>query len=733
MSCGRASLDTSMFSVFDYPFVNGSLETSFPNPNAIVMTESAAKRVFGDEDPIGQTLTMESRHHPGEYTVTGIIRDLPLNRTWEFDYVATHAVSEGADQAWNQWAPTYSWRPVRTFVLLREDADLAALRAKVSNIIDRYMGAEIRKNNDYHLQLIQDIYLYSNRDYNIDWHGDINRVYQFGAIALIVLAIACINFANLSTARSARRAAEVGLRKVTGARRSQLISQFLGESIVTSLLALALALLLVVLVIGEFNAFFNKQLSIDLTDDPSLAVALAGIALGVGIVAGLYPAFFLSSFQPTETLKGTSQAGTRGHWIRKGLVIAQFAISIVLIVGTGVVYQQLQYLRNKDLGYSMEQVVFLPIFGVDQWTTLKGTAKLADRYQTVKQAFTEHPTVLDATAYRWWLGWGGGMMRSVDPEGHKGTDWRMPVLEVDEDFLDFYGIQMVSGREFDPINFPADTSRAFILNHAAVEALGWETGVGSPNSAIGKAFQWVDDERNRVGHVIGVASDFHYAPLREKVAPMAMIYRPKQFINLALRLRIDDLDETLAFLEQTWKRFAPEGVEFRRFFWEEEFEALYREEHRVQHTTLIASGVAILLACMGLFALASYATEERTKEIGVRKTLGALGLFGLASYAMQERRKEIGVRKTLGASVPGLITLVSREFVTLVLIAALVAAPFTWRIMRGWLDNFAYRADLGPAAFILGAALALVIAQLTITFHAFRAAQADPVLALRDE
>ena len=703
---GNCVVDMSFFLVLDFPFIEGSLETSFTNPNSAAITERTAKDLFGDENPIGKTITSKSRHHPGEFTVTAVLKSVPRNSTIGFSMVVTKAVSPQFEDVWNGWAPTYAFRPVSTFILLRDGADVSALESKLPALIERYMGPEIRKTNDYHLQPIRETHLYSRRDYNIDWYGDINRVYQFGAIACIVLAIACINFANLSTARSSRRASEVGLRKVTGAHRSQLMTQFLGESIVTALLALVLALILVKLLITEFNAFFNKQLTLDFFEDPVLLLPLVGGAVGAGLLAGVYPALFLSAFQPTETLKGTFRSGSRGDVIRKTLVVAQFAISIVLIIGTGVVYQQMQYLRNKDPGFNMEQVVLISIFGTEQQTVARDALKLADRYKVVKQAFLNHPNALEATAYRGWIGFGGGLMRKVEPEGHEMTDWQMPVLEVDEDFLDFYDIDMVSGRKFDPINFPADTSRAFLLNETAVEILDWEVDESGPESAIGKSFKWVDEERNRVGHVIGVVSDYHFSPLREKIGPAAMILREKQFLNLAVRTRVENLDETMAFFKEKWKQFAPEGSNFEHFFWDEELDWMYQEEQRVQTLTLISSGVAILLACMGLFALASYATEER--------------------------RKEIGVRKTLGATVASVVTLVSREFLTMVLIASILASP-AWIVMRGWLDNFAYRTDLGPLVFMLSAAVALIIAQATVTFHAYRAAQTDPVLALRDE
>lgn len=706
-SLGLVIADTTVFRAFDYSFVRGSVETSFPDPSAMVLTESTAKRIFGDRDPLGQTLTLKSRHYFGDFTITGILRDIPRNTTLRFEAMITRPSSWGALEAWDAWYPIFTWRPVRTYVLLHEGASLDNLRTKLSSLIGKHMGPDIAKNNDYLLQPFRDIYLYSGRDFDVWGGSDIRRLYQFVAIAALVLAIACINFTNLATARSARRAGEVGLRKVTGAQRSQLIGQFLGESVVTSLLALILAYVIARLAIGDFNAFFDEQISLDVIDEPLLGIVLLGIGISVGLVAGAYPALYLSSFQPFETLKGTFRAGLRGQTIRKALVVAQFTISIVLIVGTGVIYQQIQYLTTRNLGYNTEQLVTLPIFSTDQNQARMDAVKLADRYRVIKRTFLSHPTVIEASAYRWLMGWSGGMIRSVEAEGHEGTDWRMRVLEVDEDYLDLFDLEMVSGRKFDPVRFPADTSTAFILNETAARVLGWDDTESGVTTAIGKFFKWEDPRRNRAGHVIGVVKDFHYGRLHNPIGPVAMIIRSAQFSNLALRVRTENMDETLSFLEKTWKRFAPENRGFRYTFWDQQVEQMYRDESRVQSLTLLSSCVAILLACMGLFGLASYATEER--------------------------RKEIGVRKTLGASTSGVVALVSREFIIMVLFAAVLAIPAAWYITRGWLDNFAYRTDLGPLVFILGAGAALTVAQLTVTFHAYRAARMDPVLALRDE
>ena len=691
-----------LFEIFDFPFARGNLETAFPNPNAIAITESAAKRLFGDEDPIGKTITADSNHHGGERTITAVLKDVSHNSTLQFDYVSTGGfTSPGAKYVWENWIPTDGWRPVNTYFLLREGVDLKGLSAKLPEFIDRYMGAEIARTNAYHLQPLNRIYLYSRQDYNLDWYfGDIDRVYQFGAIAFLVLAIGCINFTNLTTAQSARRAHEVGLRKVSGAYRSQLMGQFLGESVLTSLVALVLALVAVKFVLPEFNAFFFKQLELNLLSDPLLTIALVGIAVFVGLLAGVYPAFFLSAYEPTETLKGAFRAGSRGQWIRKGLVVVQFAISIILIASTGVIYRQLDFIKNKHLGFNMEQMVLMPIFVLDQETKSDPGQKLAARYATVKQAFLNHPNVLEATAYRWRTGWGGGITRTIRAEGHEGIDWRMPLLEVDEDYLDVFQIELIEGRKFDPIAFPTDTSKAFIINQTAVARLGWD-------DPIGKSFEWIDRVRNRKGTVVGVVKDFHYSPLREKIEPVALTLRSPQFYNLGVRVKAKNMEETLAFFEKTWKKFVPADQSFDYLMWDQQFEYMYYAEQRAQALTLLSSGMAILLACMGL--------------------------FGLAAFTVEQRVKEIGVRKVLGASVSNIVILVSRTFAIMVLIANLFAWPVAYFAMRNWLDGFAYRTDLSWWIFVLSGAVALAIALFTVSFHALRAALSNPVEALRHE
>ena len=693
--------DPELFEIFDLPFAQGDPQTAFPNPNAIAIAESAAKRLFGNDDPIGKSIDVESNHLGGVRAIAAVLKDVPRNSTLgygEVDYIGTGGIAEESQYVWEDWIPTDGWRPVNTYFLLREGADPKTLAAKLPAFIERHLGAEIARTNAYHLQPLARTHLYSLHDYKLDWYGDIDRVYQFGAIAFLVLAIGGINFANLTTARSARRTREVGLRKVAGAHRLQLMGQFLGESVLAALFALALALVAVKFVLPAFNAFFFKQLALDLSG--GFAIALLGIAILVGLLAGAYPAFFLSAYEPAETLKGAFRAGSRGQWIRKGLVVAQFAISIILLASTGVIYRQLDYLADKRLGFNMDQMVLMPIFVLDQETESDPGRRLAARYATVKRAFLAHPNALEATAYRWWMGWGGGLVRTIRAEGHEGTDWRMPLLEVDEDYLDVFQIERVQGRKFDPIAFPTDTSTAFVINETAVAKLGWD-------DPIGKTFEWVDRTRNRKGTVIGVVRDFHYSPLREKIGPVALTLRSQQFYNLGVRVKAENMEETLAFFEKTWRRFAPADRPFEHDMWDGHFEDMYDRERRAQALTLLASGMAISLACMGL--------------------------FGLSALAIEQRVKEIGVRKVLGASAFQIAILICRTFAAMVAIASVLACPIAYFAMRNWLDGFAYRTDLSWWLFALSGAVALAIALLTVGYHALRAALSNPVDALRHE
>jgi len=368
----------------------------------------------------------------------------------------------------------------------------------------------------------------------------------------------------------------------------------------------------------------------------------------------------------------------------------------MLIICTGAIYLQMHFMKNKRLGYNPRQMVFIPIFSTDQESKSMDEIRLADRYVTIKQAFLDHPNVIEATAYRWQPGWGGGITRTIQAEDHDDTTWRMPLFEIDEDFMDVFGVELSRGRKLDPIAFPTDTSVAFVVNKTAVKKFGWE-------NPVGKTLEWVNS--NRKGIVVGVVRDFHYCPLRDKIGPVALTIRPQQFYNLGVRIKPDNFEETIAYFKKTWEKFVPADQPFDYMMWDQQFERMYDQELRVQTFTMLSSAMTILLACMGL--------------------------FGLAAFIVEQRVKEIGVRKVLGASISDVVTLISKTFAVMVLIANIFACSVAYFAMRNWLDSFAYRTDLSWWLFVISGLIALIIALLTVGYHALRAAISNPVEALR--
>ncbi len=537
------------------------------------------------------------------------------------------------------------------------------------------------------MQPFERIYLYSRVDYGISAYSDITYVYLFAIIGLFILLIACINFMNLATARSARRAREVGLRKVVGAYRAQLIQQFLGETFLTALLAGMLSLVIVKFSLPLLNNFAQKTIALE---GQTLWYAIAGLfvlTVLVSVLAGGYPALFLSSFRPVMVLKGTLVSGARSGRLRQILVVFQFAISTFLIAGTYTVYQQLNYVQNKNLGFDKNLMIMTWLFATDR--------RLTDDYLNIKNEYLKHPNILKASASHSTMGYGGQLDR-VFPEGRGGEDWRMRVMGVDEPFLDTYNLELIAGRNFSTV---ADTSRAFILNETAVKRLGW-------TEPIGKAFGWSAYNREK-GVVIGVVKDFHNRSLHEVIRPVAIAMWQPKFNVLSLKIRGEDIEETLKYIGELWQKYIPEKPFEYRFLDENLARSYIMAEQRIGTLVTVFAGLAIVIACLGLFGLASFTAEQRTKEIGIRKTLGA--------------------------SVFNIVRLLSREFVILVLLADLIAFPLAYWIMNEWLAGFAYRIDLDAPIFVLSGLLTMAIAIMTVSTQAMRAALTDPATALRYE
>ncbi|HMB91368.1 MAG TPA: ABC transporter permease [Rhodothermales bacterium] len=678
--------DSTLFDVFTLNLVSGDPGTALNQPASLILSESAAQTYFGADDPLGQTLDLSGGI---EFTVTGVFEDWPDQSHIQADFIASFSTMRRfVDPARLE---NWIWQQFYTYILV-PDADAAAsLEAKLPAFLDRYADAETSQYSftyESQLQPLTEVYLHSvGFAFDGSPRGSITYVYAFSGIALLILLIACFNFMNLATARSMQRAREVGMRKVIGAQRRQLVAQFLGESVLMALVALVVTVGVVLLVLPSFNAFIGKALGLDVAS----ILSLLGGGLVVGLLAGSYPAFFLSAFRPLHVLKGGRGAeGMNLSAVRKGLVVAQFAISTLLIIGTAVVFQQLDYLHNKDLGFDKEQVVVLPLRG-----------DMDDNLDALKSELLRHPGVTGATA-----SWGvPGEWAAGDDVRLPGSDvaWPTNMIVADYDFIDTYRMHLIAGRGFSR-DFPSDEREAFILNETAAQALGW-----TPEEAIGQELlwdEWSDERERRSGQVIGVVQDFHYGSLHQEIERLVLLMHPSSVGQLSVRIQPDGVQASMDHIASIWKTWAPSWP-FEYEFLDEDIADEYAAEQTLSQLVSVFALLAIGIACLGLLGLAAFMAERRTKEVGVRKVLGA--------------------------SVPGIVLLLSKDFARLVLIAFVVAAPVAYIAMHRWLDSFVYRIDLGVGVFLAAGVFVLAIAWLTVSYQSIRAARVNPVESLRYE
>ncbi len=691
-------IDDNFLDVFDFPLIKGDPETAFRTPYFTVITDDMAQHLFGDTDPMGQTVSVDNRIFPGEYTVTGIVKAPQRSSDLHFHLLTTTIPSVGKTP-WTMWLPRQSWRPVNTYVLLKTGQNAETLQTKMQPLIKQYMGDEVAAKNTYHLQSLHRVYLYGESDFNPAANSPIQQIYILTAIGLIVVVIACVNFTNLATARAITRKREVGVRKVVGAHRPQLMIQFLTESLLLTCAALLIALALVEICLPLFNQFVRGDLHLNAATVIIGAPAVLALTLVVGLLAGWYPAFFLSSFSPVTVLKSRASSSSGSTGLKKGLVVFQFGMSILLVICTLVVYQQLRFIDTKDMGFARDYIVSLPIFAHDREHEFDPQMRLSARHQTVKQVFLEHPNILSASALRYDISGYGGRPRLIWPDGDRTKERTIRINEVDDSFFEIFDIPVLRGRVFSA-DVASDTSQAIILNETAVRLLGWK------DDPIGKQIETPAAFNNQTLTVIGVVKDYHSLSLREEIAPMGFVARWRLFYSLALRVRPEETAQTLSFLETQWKRFVPDAP-FRYMFLDEIIQRYYFNERLTGKMLGVFSLLAIFVAC--------------------------LGLFGLAAFMVQSRTKEIGVRKVLGASTSHLVMLLSREFLLLILLANLIAWPIAYYLMRDWLSGFAYQTDLNVLPFVASAIMALIIAFGTVSMQAIRAARSNPIDALRDE
>jgi putative ABC transport system permease protein len=688
--------DENLFNVFTLKVLEGNPQTALKDPFSIMMSEDVAKKYFGNEDPMNKVLKANNQF---DVKVTGIYKDFPENSFMHpgvlvsFNTLKDSAVY-GAENLRTNWGNNSFF----TFLVLPNHYDPQKLISKFPAFLDKHMakeygGKQASKFTSLDLQKLTDIHLHSHTDYEAEPNGDINRVYVFSIIAFFILLIACINYMNLSTARSALRAKEIGIRKVIGARKKELIFQFLSESVLISWAAILIAFVLLYFTLPWLVKISGQQLSINILLKWQILVPLFLTPFAVGILSGVYPALFMSSFQPVKTLKGLVKVGGGSISFRKVLVIAQFTISIVLIITTIIVFQQLRYMQETSLGYDKEHIITMPYYN-----------SINPRYDAFRNDLLQNTGIKNiARSSRIPTG------RLLDEQGASamvGDSMRpvtadIKVVAADYDFVPTYGVHIVAGRNFSR-DYTMDTSN-FILNEAAIKAIGWT----SPQDAVGRDFTY----GGRKGHVVGVMGDFHFESLRQKIVPIVLVNPPVSannsgFNNLSIKLAGNNIPATLAIIEKAWRQYLPD-VPYQSTFLDENFNKLYESEQRQGTIFTVFACIAIFIAC--------------------------LGLFGLSAFAITQRIKEIGVRKVLGANVSSIVVLLSKEFLKLVLVASLIAFVIAWYAMTKWLQDFAYRINIHWWVFILAAILASAVALATVSFQAIKAALANPIKSLRTE
>ncbi len=671
-----AFADPSVFRIFDFGLDLGDPETALAEPYTAVLNRELAETLYGDDDPLGKTFIWQET----EIRVTGLLADIPDTSHLQFDVLVSLNFPD-EEGGFGEQLRSWGWISAPTYVLLREGAVPDDLEEKLigvlrKNGIEENFAVTHQPLKETHLRSKNVVFDRHNRN-----KGDIGYVYALAAVAAFIMLIAVFNFMNLSTARSHGRAREVGMRKVVGARRRQLIVQFIGESVLICLGGLIIALGLVSLAGVYLNSAHDMNFSLGALLRFPVSAGILGGAVLTGLLAGIWPAFVLSSFRPSSVLRGGSQGGGYGLGMRRVLVVVQFGISIALIIGSGVVFQQMQYIKNKDMGYDREQVL-----------TIQMTRETAANFEPLVEKLKQSPAILSHSASGNVPG--RTMSRnSIRPEGIAETDpWVVSVMSMDEHFLETMGIELVAGRNFSQ-EFGTDAEKAVILNEAAVKAIGWE-------EPIGKTFD--DGERT----VVGVIADFHFTTLRHVVEPLVLSFRPGSNGILSLKLKAGAIPAAIQHLRGVWGELYPgDPLEFG--FLDDEFDQTYRREQNFGSLTRGFTFLAIFIAC--------------------------LGLFGLASHTVEQRTKEIGIRKVLGAGVGGLVVLLSKTYLKLVLLANVIAWPAAYFLMRRWLQDFVYRVDLSVGVFLVSMAAAAGIALLTVGFHSIRAASSDPVRALRYE
>ena len=684
--------DSTFFDVFSFPFISGDPKTVLTHPNGIVITEATARKYFGNEDPMGKTLVINEERNLFE--VVGVLENIPDNAHFHFDILIPYILFKSEEPN----DPFFSWDDFGhyNYIRLTKDTDVKGLETKLLDWAAQYIdiNEEVMQNirssgAGFRLQPLTDIHLTSHIRWELEPNGNIYYVYLMSAAALFILIIACVNFMNLSTARSMDRAKEIGVRKALGALKKQLAGQFLMEALVYSLLALPITLVLLNFVLPVFNHIAGMSLEMeDFTHLYTIVGLLTGVAV-IGLLSGLYPAFYLSSFKPVAILKGNFKTGKQGALARKGLVIFQFSISIILIIGSIVIFDQLKFLSDKNLGFDQEQIVVLPLRNDEvraQVETIKNELMRIEGVKSVAASSNVPGSGFNMNEI-WW---------DEQPRHRVASS----ECAVDYDYFATLNIPMVEGRGFSR-DFTTDSMNAFVINQTAVRALNLE-------NPVGKEIVWDADITGGAmkGTVVGVVQDFHFQSLHEPIRPLLFVMLPEAYNHLILKIKPQQMQNTLAAIETAWQQFDKQYA-FAFSFLDENMNQLYQSENQMGKVFGIFSIITVLIACSGL--------------------------FGLATFTVAQRTKEVGVRKVLGASMSSILQLLSKDFLKLVGVAIVAGSPIAWYIMDRWLENFSYRVDITWWMFALAACLILVVALITVSYQAMKAAMDNPVKSLRSE
>ena len=675
--------DHETLGIFSLAFISGDPQAALNDPAAIVLSQSTAKKYFGNADPMGKTLTVNERL---QFTVAGVFYDMQPNSHLVMDVVVPYATYfRTSNNDITSWRSNFSY----TYFLLREGADPAGMENKISPFIEaplfKAAGMKEPYPKYFFIQPLTEIHLHSHLMQEIGVNNDVKYIILFSSIAILILFIACINYMNLATARSLRRGREVGMRKVVGARKGQLIVQFLGESMAVAVLSMFFSILMVLMVLPAFNSLVERQLSLNPVHNPQLFLGLVFITLFVGLFAGSYPAMRMSGFRPISVLSGAFTRSRKGLSLRNGLVLVQFSITIFLIICTVAVREQLKFIKTVDMGYEKEQIITLPVRGSSSRQNMQSIKAELIQYPDIIAASTSGrlPNDIDTFTSRDWTG--------------RNPDEPIPIYyeTADYDYVDLFGMEIVQGRNFSR-DFPSDQAGVFLVNETAVKVAGWEAPIGRNLTHF----------TGQTGKIVGVLKDFHLLSLRSPIAPLYVFLDTGSFSNLSIKIKIDDIPATIGHVEGIFKKFAP-SYPFSYSFFDEVFERAYFTEQRMGRVFGAFAGLAIFIACLGLFGLSAFAAEQRTKEMGIRKVLGA--------------------------SESKIFLLLSREFIRWVLLANLIAWPIAYLAMNKWLQNFAYRINIGIVAFLISGGTALLIAYLTVSYQSIRSARANPADSLRYE